>query len=89
MARVIFTTALQRHIGCPPVEAAGRTVRDVLEAVFAENEQARGYVLDDQAALRKHMAIFVDGQQIRDRIRLSDPVGEASQVYVLQALSGG
>ena len=25
------------------------------------NPQARGYVLDDQSALRKHMTIFVDG----------------------------
>ena len=39
-----------------------------------ENPQARSYVLDDQSALRKHMTIFVDGQMIRDRARLSDPV---------------
>jgi hypothetical protein len=30
------------------------------------------YVLDDQAALRGHMTIFVDGRAIRDRLRLSD-----------------
>ena len=89
MALVIFTSALQRHVGCPPVEAPGKTVREVLNAVFAENEQARGYVLDDQAALRKHMVVFVDGQQIRDRIHLSDPVDDRGEVYVIQALSGG
>jgi sulfur-carrier protein len=89
MARVVFTSALQRHVGCPPVEAAGGTVREVLNAVFNDNEQARGYVLDDQAALRKHMAIFVNGSQIRDRIHLSDPVAEDAEVFVLQALSGG
>jgi molybdopterin synthase sulfur carrier subunit len=64
-------------------------VRDVLEKVFADNPRARGYVLDDQSALRKHIAVFVDGAMIRDRARLSDPVDAASAVYVFQALSGG
>jgi sulfur-carrier protein len=89
MAKVIFTPNLQRHLACPPVEAAGSTVREVLEAAFAGKEQARGYVLDDQAALRKHMAIFVNGTRIRDRVHLSDPVPADAEVYVLQALSGG
>jgi len=63
--------------------------REVLENVFAGNSEARSYVLDDQSALRKHMAIFVDGQMIRDRARLADPVTETSTIYVFQALSGG
>ena len=89
MAKVIFTPNVQRHVECPEAEAAGQTVREVLDKVFAENPQARSYVLDDQAALRKHMTIFVDGRMIRDRARLSDSVGEASRIYVFQALSGG
>jgi molybdopterin converting factor small subunit len=89
MARVVFTANMQRHVLCPEVEAAGATVRDVLEQVFADNPRARGYVLDDQAALRKHVTVFVDGAMIRDRARLSDAVGATSTVYVFQALSGG
>jgi sulfur-carrier protein len=89
MAKVVFTANIQRLVPCPAVEAAGATVRDVLEKVFAENPRARGYVLDDQSALRKHIAVFVDGAMIHDRVRLSDPVGAASAVYVFQALSGG
>jgi len=89
MARVTFTENLQRHISCPPVEARGQTVREVLEAALADNVRALGYVLDDQRALRKHMAIFVNGRQIRDRIHLSDAVGDDDQIYVMQALSGG
>jgi hypothetical protein len=46
-------------------------------------------VLDDQSALRKHMAVFVDGTIIRDRIGLSDPVTETSTIHVFQSLSGG
>ena len=50
MTRVIFTANIQRHVGCPEAEASGRTVREVLEGVFAANPGAGSYVLDDQAA---------------------------------------
>ena len=89
MARVVFTTNLRRHVEAPDSDVPGATVRDVLEAVFAANAALRSYVLDDQGALRKHMSVFVDGQQIRDRRQLTDAVGPQSEVYVLQALSGG
>ena len=83
------TRSALSHVLLPEAQASGGTVRDVLEAVFAEHPQARGYVLDDQAGLRKHMTIFVDGRMIRDRARLADPVRENSTIYVFQALSGG
>ena len=89
MAKVSFTPNLQRHMACPQSEAPGKTVREVLDAVFAGNPPARSYVLDDQSALRKHMTIFIDGQVIKDRTRLSDAVSETSAIYVFQALSGG
>lgn len=89
MVQITFTPNLQRHVTCPPREVVGRTVREVLESIFAVNERARGYVLDDQGALRKHMMIFVDGRPIRDRVRLTDLVPESAEVYVMQALSGG
>jgi sulfur-carrier protein len=89
MAKVVFTPNIQRHVLCPQVEAPGATVREVLENVFAQNCEARAYVLDDQSALRRHMTVFVDGTMIRDRVRLGDPVRGASTIYVFQALSGG
>jgi hypothetical protein len=89
MAKVFFTANIQRHVLCPETEAPGTTVREVLDAVFADNPQARSYVLDDQAALRRHMTIFVDGRTIHDRVRLSDVVDNESSIHVFQALSGG
>ncbi len=89
MAHVVFTSNLQQHLTVPPVDAKGRTVREVLEAVFRANPQARSYVLDDQGAIRRHMIVFVNGRAIGDRSGLSDPVPEGAQVYVMQALSGG
>jgi hypothetical protein len=89
MARVVFTANLQRHVVCPPCHAEGATVRAVLEAVFAHNEAARGYVLDEHGELRKHMLVFVNGEQVCDRVYLSDAVADDAEVYVMQALSGG
>jgi sulfur-carrier protein len=89
VATVSFTPNLERHVECPTQAASGDSVRAVLDAVFAANPRLRGYVLDDQGALRRHMMVFVDGQQIEDRERLSDPVRPASELYVMQALSGG
>ncbi len=89
MTRVVFTSNLQQHLECPPVDAKGRTVREVLDAVFRANPRARSYVLDDQGAIRQHMVVFVNGKAIGDRKCLSDPVPDGAEVYVMQALSGG
>jgi sulfur-carrier protein len=89
MAKVEFTPNLRRHLAIPTVEVPGGTLRSVLDSVFVTHERLRGYVLDDQGALRKHVTVFVDGRRVADRTNLSDPVGDASEVYVLQALSGG
>ena len=89
MAKVFFTTNLRRHVDCPEAEAAGATVREVLAAIFAGQERIGAYVLDDQGGLRKHMTILIDGQRLRDRENLSDPVQAGSEIYVMQALSGG
>lgn len=89
MATVVFTPNLKRHVECPTETVDGATVRAVLDAVFAQNPRLRGYVVDEQGALRRHMSVFVDGQQIADRDHLSDPVRPASEIYVMQALSGG
>jgi molybdopterin converting factor small subunit len=89
MAQVKFTPALTRHIDCPPQSAEGASVREVLDIVFAGNPRARNYVLDDQLALRKHIAVFVNGRRIKDLVHLSDAVAPNDEIYVLQALSGG
>lgn len=89
MAKVHFTSNLRRHVDCPTVDCTGETVRDVLTHVFAVNTRLQTYVLDDQGAVRKHMRILVDGQVISDLQKLSDKVKPNSEVWVMQALSGG
>ena len=86
---MVFTKNLQRHVPCPPTTAPGTTVKEVLDHIFNENSRLRGYVVNERGAVRKHMTIFLDGELITDRRTLSDPVKENSEIYVMQALSGG
>ena len=89
MPTVAFTPNLQRHLDCPEVLVAADTVAAALEAVFRDHPQLRGYVLDEQGRLRQHVAVFVGGEVIRDRVRLSDTVAANQDIFVMQALSGG
>lgn len=89
MARVFFTANLRRHVDCASMDAEGETVRQVLAHVFAVQDRLGTYVLDDQGALRKHMTILVDGRRIQDLETLSDAVRPDSDIWVMQALSGG
>ena len=90
MPTVSFTPNLERHVACPQARVPGATVAAALDAVFADNPRLRGYVLDERGRLRKHMAVFLDGTAIRDRDALSDTIpGDDSQIFVMQALSGG
>jgi sulfur-carrier protein len=89
MVQVHFTANLRRHVDCPSMAAAGSTVRQVLDVVFAEHPRLETYVLDDQRGLRKHMRILVNGLAISDRDKQSDAVAPDDEVWVMQALSGG
>ena len=89
MATIRFTSHLVRHRPAPVLQAVGDTVAEVLALGFDGDDLLRSYVLDEQGRLRKHVNIYLDGVLIGDRLRLSDAVGPTSEIYVLQALSGG
>jgi sulfur-carrier protein len=89
MPTVSFTPVLRRFLDVPTVSVAGDTLSEALQAVFATRPALRGYVLDDQGALRRHVNVYIGGEPVRDRARLTDPVGPDEEIYVLQALTGG
>lgn len=89
MARVVFTSHLAGIAPKDEVSAPGATVLAALDHVFAQYPRLEGYVLDDQRRLRKHVTIFVDGEQAPAERALGLPVGAGTEIYVLQALSGG
>jgi sulfur carrier protein ThiS len=50
---------------------------------------ASNNILDDQGGLRRHVVVFVGGEPVRDRTRLTDAVAPDAEIAVMQALSGG
>jgi sulfur carrier protein ThiS len=89
MPTVRFAHALTRHVPCPDQEVAAPTLAAALDAAFAAAPALRGYVLDEQGAVRKHVAVFVNGQMIASRNRLDGALAPTDTVTVIQALSGG
>ena len=67
----------------------GKTVAEVLQNMEKEHPGMSRYLLDDQGALRIHVNIFLGNQLLQDRQKLSDTVSEDTEIYLMQALSGG
>jgi hypothetical protein len=89
MAKVHFTSHLRNLVPSSPVAAGGTTVGEALAAAFDREPQVRGYVLDEQGRLRKHVCVFVDGIRLANGVALGEPLRPDSELYVMQALSGG
>jgi molybdopterin synthase sulfur carrier subunit len=97
VAKVVLASALSRWLpeasGKPTgelaLEVAGGSIGEVLDGVFSLHPNLRGYVVDEQGAVRHHVAVFVDGDAIRDKRTLTQRLDENAEVYVMQALSGG
>lgn len=89
MATLGFTPNLMRHLDTAPAQVEGSSVAEVLHNYFQTNPRMRGYILDDQGALRKHVAVFINQEMIRDPQGLSDEVGAEDHLFIVQALAGG
>lgn len=89
MPTVEFAPALTRHVACPPQQVGGATLADALAQAFRAAPGLRNYVLDEQGAVRKHVAVFVNARMIADRAQLGIALQPGDKVMVIQALSGG
>ena len=90
MATIKFTQALKRfYPTLDSLNIEADRVDIVLEKIEEKYPGINSYILDDQGRLRKHVNIFVDGQMILDRDQQSDILTSNSEVYIMQALSGG
>ena len=90
MARVKFTPNLVRFF--PDLRECEVEATTIAEAIRAVDQRWRGlgdYIVDEQGALRKHVNIFVGDALIRDKQTLSDEVSADTEIYIMQALSGG
>ena len=89
MPLVTFAPQLQRHVPCPPQRVPAGTLDAVLRAAFVAAPTIERYVLDEQGAVRKHVAVFVNNEMIANRGDLSQPLTDDDAVWVIQAVSGG
>ena len=97
MAKIVLASALAHRLPAHDpaddrevsLQADAATVGAALDAVFAEFPMLRGYVVDERGAVRKHIALFVDGDALQPKSDFARALRPESEVYVMQALSGG
>ena len=90
MATVNFTYALKRFF--PNIKQETLEEKDIpnlLDRLDKKYPGIKGYIVDDQGALRQHVNIFLNGEFVKDRQRLTDRIDKDTEVYIMQALSGG
>ena len=93
--RVHIPSALRRWTGgLDVIELAlahdmRMTAAEAIEAVAREHPGIRDRVLDEQGALRRHVNIFIDGENARFLGGLAAPVGPDSEMWIHPSLSGG
>lgn len=68
------------------VEADGATLGEVLADLDRRYQGIRFRMIDEQDAIRRHVRIFVNGDEVR---ALDVPLANSDEVFIVQALSGG
>lgn len=85
--RVFVPTPLRSYTGQQAeVEAEGATVGALLADLDRRYPGMRFRMVDEQDAIRPHVRLFVNGEQVW---RLDTPLRPSDEVQILQALSGG
>lgn len=86
MPRVILTgSAQQRAGGLRSVAVAGDTAAAAIRSLEAECPELRGWVVDEQGVLRRHVRLFLRGVPVP----LDAAVGPDDELHVVAAISGG
>jgi len=90
MPTIKFTYALKRFFPkLKDTPAAGNTLAEIFKEIETNYPGLQSYVLDERGSLRRHVNIFIDGKMINDRSKLTDAFTSNSEIYIMQALSGG
>ena len=90
MPVVKFTKALKRFFpDLQDTATQGASLAEVLQEMDVHYPGVKSYLLDEHGHLRRHVNIFIDGSMIADRNTLNDAFNSNSEIYIIQALSGG
>lgn len=76
-------------LGRGPLHVEAATVAEVVAALEGLAPGIAFYLCDERGRLRRHVNIFVEGELLVDRQRLSDRLDPNARVFIAQALSGG
>ena len=68
------------------VEAKGATLAGLLADLERQYRGLRFRMIDEQDCMRRHIRVFVNGEQVFD---LNHKLGATDEVQIVQALSGG
>ena len=86
MPRVILTGSVRQHVGgLGEAEVEGDTAAAVVRALEAAHPGLRGWIVDEQGALRRHVRLFLRGVSVS----LDTPIGADEELHVVAAISGG
>lgn len=92
-ARVVIPGVLRDLAGGAhelPVELdAQASLGEVLDAAFAPWPLLGSRVRDERGEIRRHVNVFVDGEDAKRAAGTRTPVGPGSTVHVINAVSGG
>lgn len=86
---VTFAASLRRHVDCAPQWIAPASLREVLDEALSVAPELAHYIYDDQRAIRKHVAVFINQHMLGKRNDLTQTLQAGDQVLVVQALTGG
>ena len=65
------------------------TVGDALAALGRRSPGALDRIMDERGDVRRHVNLFVNGENVRFLDGLSTPVPNGATIFVLAAVSGG
>ena len=72
-----------------PVGGEATLLRTVLDAAVVTRPQLGARIRDETGALRRHVNVFVDGQDVRRVGGLDALVGPDAVVHILPSVAGG
>ncbi len=88
MVKVVLTANLQKYYPEREFQIEARSVREVLEKMDQTRPLFSRYVLEDDATVRRHVNLFLNGQLLpKDQVRTAVKNGDI--LHIMQALSGG